>query len=340
MRGSVVLPALLGLLLAGSLAWAAAPSRVGLVSYATGEVSLRTSDAAAWALAVPNYPLAPGSTLRTASGARAEVQIGSSFIRMDSATQLDILALDDATTDLRLPAGSIEVAAQGLAPGEQLQVSTPGGSASLLVTSRSLGSYRVDVWSDGSVRLVVRDGRAEVTSGGSTAAVTAGQAVLVSPAASGGLQAVAAPQPDAFDQWMAGRDQLANRVAASGYVSPAVVGAGALFQYGVWGVATGVGPVWFAPVTSGWSPSVDGHWVMVQPWGWTWISKEPWGFAPFHYGSWMTYLGQWVWVPGSTTYNAGSLHSGGRIAFTPPNPPPDFILRILEHGRHDPPTSP
>ena len=38
---------------------------------------------------------------------------------------------------------------------------------------------------------------------------------------------------------------------------------------------------------------------MYEPYyGWTWVSYEPWGWAPYHYGRWMVYGGNWCWWPG------------------------------------------
>ncbi len=49
---------------------------------------------------------------------------------------------------------------------------------------------------------------------------------------------------------------------------------------------------------AGWAPYHYGHWVWVDPWGWTWVDDAPWGFAPFHYGRWAYVGGYWGWVPG------------------------------------------
>ena len=38
---------------------------------------------------------------------------------------------------------------------------------------------------------------------------------------------------------------------------------------------------------------------MYEPYyGWTWVSYEPWGWAPYHYGRWFVYGGNWGWWPG------------------------------------------
>jgi len=53
-----------------------------------------------------------------------------------------------------------------------------------------------------------------------------------------------------------------------------------------------------AGIAPGWAPYRFGHWVWIDPWGWTWVEDEPWGFAPFHYGRWAYLEGGWCWAPG------------------------------------------
>ena len=72
-----------------------------------------------------------------------------------------------------------------------------------------------------------------------------------------------------------------------------------LDQYGSWRNTPDYGAVWVPNGTpAGWAPYHNGHWVWVDPWGWTWVDDAPWGFAPFHYGRWAYVGGYWGWVPG------------------------------------------
>jgi hypothetical protein len=78
-----------------------------------------------------------------------------------------------------------------------------------------------------------------------------------------------------------------------------MTGAADLDEYGHWRYVADYGPVWTpAGVAPGWAPYRFGHWVWVEPWGWTWVEDEPWGFAPFHYGRWAFVESSWCWVPG------------------------------------------
>ncbi len=51
-------------------------------------------------------------------------------------------------------------------------------------------------------------------------------------------------------------------------------------------------------VNAGWRPYHDGHWVWVDPYGWTWVGSESWGWAPYHYGTWVHASYGWGWAPG------------------------------------------
>ena len=78
-----------------------------------------------------------------------------------------------------------------------------------------------------------------------------------------------------------------------------MTGAEDLDRYGTWETNPEYGPVWTpTTVVAGWAPYRYGHWVMVQPWGWTWVDHAPWGFAPFHYGRWVFLGSRWCWTPG------------------------------------------
>ena len=64
---------------------------------------------------------------------------------------------------------------------------------------------------------------------------------------------------------------------------------------------------------AGWAPYRYGHWVWVDPWGWTWIDDAPWGFAPFHYGRWAFAGAGWVWAPGAMA--ARPVYAPALVAF-------------------------
>ncbi len=278
-----------------SIAWAQSsdpPARVGRLNYISGPVSVAPGGLNQWANATLNYPLTTGTALWTDENGRAELHIGSTAIRMDQTTELDILNLDDQTTQLRVAQGTVDIGLHQLAADERFEVATPSASITLV----RAGRYRFQADANG-VRVTVRTGQVDVATSSYTFSVYHGQTVMVS---DGGYQMVATPALDEFGQWSLGREAREEQAlnVAPQYVPPTMTGYEDLVNYGTWRTAGGYGAVWFPTVQPGWAPYRSGHWVWISPWGWTWVDYAPWGFAPFHYGRWVLIGGLWAWVPG------------------------------------------
>ena len=60
------------------------PARVGRLADLTGQVWLFSPDSGDWVAATRNRPLTSGDRLSTDAGARAEVRIGSTTLRLDA----------------------------------------------------------------------------------------------------------------------------------------------------------------------------------------------------------------------------------------------------------------
>jgi len=278
-----------------SMAWAQMPdppARVGRLNYITGPVSFAPGGLNQWARATLNYPLTTGTALWTDEGGRAELHIGSTAVRMDQFTQVDILNLDDQTTQLRVAQGTVDIGLHQLAADERFEVATPTASIMLVRPGR----YRFEADADG-VRVTVWTGRVDVATSTHVFSVYPVQTVLVS---NGGSQIVATPALDEFGQWALGREAREEQalLVASQYVPPAMTGYEDLVHHGTWRTVGGYGAVWFPTVQPGWAPYRHGQWVWISPWGWTWVDSAPWGFAPFHYGRWVLIGAVWAWVPG------------------------------------------
>jgi hypothetical protein len=284
---------------AGSVAQAQTPDppgRVGRLSYMSGQVSFAPGGVDDWAPAVLNYPLTTGAALWTDTQARAELHIGSTAVRMDEYTELDILNLDDQAVQLRLPQGTMEVSLFQLAAADRFEVATPTASVTLVRPGR----YRFQV-DDSGLRLTVWSGQADVATSTHAFTVPAVQTVLiVDGGTGGGYQIVRTPALDEFDSWVLARDRedARARQLAAQYAPPLMTGIEDLAAYGTWRTVGGYGWGWFPRVQRDWAPYRYGRWVWVSPWGWTWIDSSPWGFAPFHYGRWILIGGMWAWIPG------------------------------------------
>ncbi len=273
------------------------PSRVARLNLVGGSVSLQPAGSDDWTAAEINRPLTTGDRLWAADGSRAELHIGSTALRLAAHTGFSFTNLDDRNAQLQISQGSLNVRLRRLDDDESFEIDTPGLAFTLLRP----GDYRVDVSPEGDSTLVqVRAGDGEVGGGGQAFSVHARQQARVGSGDPPSYDVTAVAPPDGWDNWCAQRDQREDRAAASArYVSREVIGYEDLDTYGSWRVVAGYGNVWVpGGMRPGWAPYRYGHWVWVEPWGWTWVDDAPWGFAPFHYGRWV-YAGEtWAWIPG------------------------------------------
>ena len=272
------------------------PSRVARISYLKGAVSFQAAGTDDWVAATLNRPLVAGDELWTDQGAQAELDLSHAFVRLDGSTSAGILNLDDRTVQIKISEGTAQVRLRRLDEEDQLELDTPQAATTLL----RAGEYRVRVNPSGSeTEMIARSGEVEITTPGKAFTVRAGQSARVM-----GIETVSydigqAPPADAFDDFCRTRDRRMERAESLRYVSPYVIGWEDLDEFGYWRDYPAYGSVWIPRVVgAGWAPYRFGHWVWIEPWGWTWIDDAPWGFAPFHYGRWVFVDSVWVWIPG------------------------------------------
>ena len=273
------------------------PDRVARLNFIQGSVSYQVSGDQDWVQADPNRPLTTGDNLWADRDSRGEVHIGSTAIRLSSETGVSFLTLDDRTVQLQLAQGTIEVHLRNQSPDDAFEIDTPN----LAFTLTRPGEYRIQTDPNGSSTIiVVREGAGQVTGGGGDSwDLQPGQEYVFNGTDQISYDAVGAPPYDDFEDWCQSRDQRENRAISARYVSRDVDGYYDLDEYGDWRPDPDYGEVWIPRgVPAGWAPYQYGHWVYVDPWGWTWVDEEPWGFAPFHYGRWALVGGGWAWVPG------------------------------------------
>ncbi len=290
---------LLGLALFASSAGPAAaqedpPGRVGRVADLQGSVFRFDADSGQWLAAQRNRPLSGGDRLSTAVDGRAEVQVGSTTLRLGHATEIEVQRLDDERMVFELHAGALAVRVRSREVAHELEVVTQEAQ---LAPQRS-GYYRIDR-SDDSTWAGAWSGELQVV-GQPAGLVVPGQRVRLSRDAASLRMVSGVMIGDEFADWAQRANQRDDeRAAAAGYVSPEMTGADDLGRYGRWEQSADYGAVWFpTTVVVGWAPYRDGRWAWVPPWGWTWIDDAPWGFAPFHYGRWVSWGGRWGWCPG------------------------------------------
>jgi hypothetical protein len=272
------------------------PGRVAYVSQRQGSVVFAPQGEEEWTDLPANRPLVEGDRLWTDQGARAELQLGTATVHIDSQTHLGISNLDERAVQFMIQQGTLNVRVREVTQGENVEVDTPN----VAFRAQQPGDFRIDVDPQSrQTRIVVHSGMATIFGedgqainlGGGQEAAFAGRA----------LAQVNAPafRQDEFSQWAAERNRQEDQAIASRYVPRGVVGAPELDPYGNWSQDPTYGPVWYPSVTvSNWAPYRYGHWAWIAPWGWTWIDDAPWGFAPFHYGRWTMIGTRWAWVPG------------------------------------------
>jgi uncharacterized protein DUF6600 len=297
----VRLPLLAALLLLCHCSFAAAdeadpPGRVARISYIQNSVSFRPPNETEWFEASTNRPLTTGDGLWVDKDSRGEIHIDSTAIRLSSETGISILDLDDRTVQLRLSVGIIEVHLRHLLYGEAFEIDTPN----LALALTGAGEYRIEADPNGrSTSIVVHRGAAEVTGGGESYNLRAGQEYSFTGTDNLTYGLTPTPNADDFEDWCQSREQRENDSPSARFLSRDVDGYYDLDDSGDWQTVQDYGTVWVPrELPSGWVPYHFGHWVSITPWGWTWVGEEKWGFAPFHYGRWAYLNGFWAWVPG------------------------------------------
>src|ERR1041385_2398794 len=242
------------------------PSRVARLSYISGPVSFKAAGSDSWIAAVPNRPLTVGDELWTDRDARAELDMGHAFARVDSRTSIGILNLDDRGVQIKVSEGTTQVRLRRLDEEDEFELATPQAAIALLRT----GDYRLEVTPGGAEsELTVRAGQAEVTTPGQAFSVRPNQRARITGADKVSNETLQAPPLDGFDNFCQSRDRRNERVESLQYVSPYVIGWEDLDEFGAWRVHAVYGHVW-APrvVAPGWAPYRFGHWVWIEPWGW------------------------------------------------------------------------
>jgi hypothetical protein len=275
-----------------TLALADPPARVGRVSLSQGEVSIIGDAGAEAGAAAVNWPVTSQNRITTGHNSRTEIRIGSTSVRLDADSSLEVSELDDDSLRLHLNYGaaSVRVVNAEVLPGFEL--TTPNTAIRL----QEPGRLRVDTEGARNVTAVnVFDGVAMVEDGGSQLLLRAGKRLDINDQDVRTGLAVR----DSFDDWARLRDLQDDRSTSARYVTTEMTGYEDLDQNGVWRDDAEYGPLWTPrAVPADWAPYRDGSWTWIAPWGWTWVDNAPWGYAPFHYGRWVHVNQRWCWAPG------------------------------------------
>ena len=272
------------------------PGRVARLEYMSGQVSIQPHGVDDWVQGETNRPLTNADNVWADKDSRAELNLGTGLLRINSETSLTLTNIGNDAVQVSLHQGSLNVHVRHLYSGEVWEIDTPN----LAFTVKKTGDYRFDVDPNADTTFVsVWKGEGEATGQGPSVSIHEGEQLQFSNGNSLTHEARGTPSPDAFDEWCRVRDQRSDHSASAKYVAPGVVGTDDLDEYGTWKETPDYGPVWVPnAVSPGWAPYSAGNWIWEDPWGWTWMDAYPWGFAPFHYGRWVSWGGYWGWAPG------------------------------------------
>ena len=188
-----------------ALAQSDPPARVGRLAFIEGTVSFHDDEQRDWTPAVVNTPLTTGDVIWNEPGARSEISVAGTRVRLDSATELDLLALDDTQTRLQLAQGRMDIKTFTWNQQQPYTIQTPRG----LVTLAQQGDYYIEAGStQDATRLGVRQGAAQIqATNGTTLAVRAGEVgEILGDGSNPQLRTIqAAPPP--MPQYWAARDR-------------------------------------------------------------------------------------------------------------------------------------
>jgi len=310
-RSSRLAAVVCGLLITSSMAASAMtdPSgRVGRIGDLQGQVWLFSPESGEWSSAQRNRPVTTGDRVATDGDARAEIQVGSTTLRLDGSTELEVLQLDDDVMRYQLHNGSVAARLRTRESAREFELHTAEGR----FRPESAGRFRFDRFDE---RTHATAWRGQALFEGTEAAVTvmSGQRVEVWKD-SRTQYTLTNPVRDAFSDWVSARDQSDERTASTRYVSPEMTGVEDLDRNGRWEQSPEYGPLWTPyAVAPGWAPYRYGQWAYVRPWGWTWVDDARWGFAPFHYGRWVWHRSAWCWAPG--TYIARPVYAPALVGW-------------------------
>src|SRR6267142_5771263 len=197
------------------------PSRVARLGYMEGSVSFQPAGEPDWVQAVANRPMTTGDRLWADRDSRAELQLGSAVIRLNSETGFSFLNLDDRTVQIQLTSGSVYVRVRHLDRDDVFEVDTPN----LAFSVDRPGRYRVQAGDDGRYTVVgIREGEGEATGNGQTYALHAGQRATFEGTESLRADIETMGPPDDFDNWSYNRDRRYETSRSAQYVSHDVVG--------------------------------------------------------------------------------------------------------------------
>jgi len=194
---------LMPLLFGAVLATAAPVGRIALLQYTSGTVSIQPHGTGSWVAAASNDPVRNSDNVWTDKASRAELNVGTGLMQMNSETSLTIVNVDRHAVQVRLHQGTLYLHVHHLFDGEVYEVDSGDGSFTLAKS----GDYRFDVDpKEDTTTITVWRGEGTVTGERSALRVKGHEQVRLSGTAAA-YERHKDPTPDGFDEWCRLRNQ-------------------------------------------------------------------------------------------------------------------------------------
>lgn len=282
-------------------ALAATPSRAARTGEVEGKVEVQLHPSDPWRPVTRNLPLTESAWVRTAPGARLELELddGSAF-RLTGDALCEISDYTRLSTGQRVTVLSLD---HGVAyfTGEPdrrdaVILVLPGAQATVRVGTR----VRLEAL-DEATQIAVLEGKVRFSSPGAEMDLAEGEMTRVEKASPSRFFLYREIAPMDTDSWNEQRDKALAASGSARHLPGLRYGLMDLDANGSWIVSNDFGAVWKPKVPAGWIPYRNGQWIWYDEFGYTWVPGEPWGWLPFHYGRWMEESGVgWVWAPAKT----------------------------------------
>lgn len=288
----------------------AAPVRVARLGELEGKVEIQLHAADSWRPAVRNLPLVESAWVRTAAGARVEMELDDgSVLRLagDALCELSDykrLSTGQLVTILSLDHGTAYYTGQPERRDAFILV-VPGAQATIRTGTR----VRLDAHDDRS-QIAVLEGQVRFSSPAAELDLPEGQTATVQGVSPARFFLNREISPVDTDLWNEQRDKALTASGSLSHLPRLQYGLVDLDANGSWMQTNELGVVWKPKVAAGWTPYRDGQWLWYDELGYAWIANEPWGWLPFHYGRWTEQSGLgWVWSPGtSVLFKPGEVY--------------------------------
>lgn len=277
-------------------------------------------------VAVLNYPIVPGDTIRTPEGRRCEIQFDNgTIVRLDFLTEVKIEAIlapsvtsKTKVSNLLLNRGQIYLMYKEYDSSEMFQVITSNAA----VKAKHNSVMMIQLTEGGITEVQVIEGKAYVLYGPDSEwlkeeKVTSNNRLDVFKDHT--IQRLTYSRGSDFENWNEtinanfeeshkGKSILPQPVMR---FSPGIIYFAQKYGniYGEWVWDDLYGYVWRPHYNDvypwgNWSPYVYGRWIDVNG-ELFWVPEEPWGWVPYHLGIWVWDKKKgWLWIPGSTFASA------------------------------------